>query len=118
MSSLPETGIFPLVRGMGKTLVFADEKQAYTLADRGTYIKYKYGSDQPIELDILVEGDDNLFNPYGVIPVNPAKHPGVKIDLANKFAEWVVSPKGQALIANYKLLGKQLFYPDAIPDAK
>jgi tungstate transport system substrate-binding protein len=105
-------------QGMGKTLVFADEKQGYTLADRGTFIKYKYGNDKPIDLEILVEGDDALFNPYGVIPVNPEKHPAVKIDLANQFAEWVVSPKGQALIANYNLLDKQLFFPDAIPDAK
>ena len=105
-------------QGMGKTLVFADEKQGYTMADRGTYIKYKYGNEQPIGLDILVEGDALLFNPYGVIPVNPVKHPEVKIDLATQFAEWLVSPKGQSTIANYKLLDKQLFYPDAIPDAK
>ena len=105
-------------QGMGKTLVFADEKQAYTLSDRGTYIKYKFGSDKPIELDILCEGDPGLANPYGVIPINPKKHPHTKIDLAVKFAEWLVSERGQALIANYKLLEKQLFFPDAIPGAK
>lgn len=105
-------------QGMGKTLTFADEKQAYTIADRGTYYKYKFGIDKPVELEIFCEGDPELFNPYGVIPVNPQKHAHVKIDIATEFAEWLVSERGQALIAGYKLLGKQLFYPDAIPDAK
>jgi len=100
-------------QGMGKTLTFADEKQAYTLADRGTYIKYKFGRDVPIELDVLVEGDPLLTNPYGVIPVNPKKHAHVKYELAEKFAEWLVSERGQRLIENYRLHGKQLFYPDA-----
>ena len=105
-------------QGMGKVLTFADEKQAYTLSDRGTYIKYKFGRDVPIQLDVLCEGDAILANPYGVIPVNPKKCPDVKFDLANQFAEWLVSERGQSVIANYKLLGKQLFYPDAIPNAK
>jgi tungstate transport system substrate-binding protein len=105
-------------QGMGKVLTFADEKQAYTLSDRGTYIKYKFGRDVPIELDVLCEGDPILANPYGVIPVNPKKYPNVKYDLAKQFAEWLVSVRGQSLIANYKLIGKQLFYPDAIPNAK
>jgi len=105
-------------QGMGKVLTFADEKQAYTLSDRGTYIKYKFGRDVPIQLDILCEGDAILANPYGVIPVNPKKHPGIQYDLAKQFAEWLVSERGQSVIANYKLLGKQLFYPDAIPNAK
>ena len=61
-------------QGMGKTLMFADEKRGYALTDRGTYIKYKHGSDVPIELDVLCEKDPALMNPYGVIPVNPAKH--------------------------------------------
>ncbi len=102
-------------QGMGKTLTFADEKQAYTLADRGTYIKYKFGRDVPIELQVLVEGDELLANPYGVIPVNPKKHAHVQYDLANQFAEWLVSERGQSAIRNYRLLGQQLFYPDAIP---
>ena len=105
-------------QGMGKVLTFADEKQAYTLSDRGTYIKYKFGRDVPIQLDVLCEGDANLANPYGVIPVNPKKYPNVQYGLAKQFAEWLVSERGQALIANFKLLGKQLFYPDAIPSAK
>ncbi len=103
-----------LGQGMGKTITFADEKQVYTLADRGTYLKYKLGNTTPIDLIILCEGDADLANPYGIIPVNPKKYPHVKQDLAVKFADWIVSEKGQSLIKNYKLLGKQLFYPDAI----
>lgn len=100
-------------QGMGKTLTVADEKLAYTLADRGTYIKYKFGRDVPIELDVLCEGDPMLANPYGVIPVNPEKHAHVQYNLAKQFAEWLVSERGQSVIAGYRLLGKQLFYPDA-----
>ncbi len=101
-------------QGMGKTLTIADEKQAYTLADRGTYLKYKLGREIPIELDILCEGDEKLANPYGVIPINPKKHPHVQYDMADEFAQWLVSTKGQELIGGYRLLGKQLFYPDAL----
>jgi tungstate transport system substrate-binding protein len=104
-------------QGMGKALTFADEKQAYILADRGTYIKYKFGRDVAIELDVLCEGDSLLANPYGVIPINPKKHPHVNAELAEDFANWLVSEKGQAVIANYRLLGKPLFYPDALPFA-
>ncbi len=105
-------------QGMGKTLTFADEKRAYTLADRGTYLEYKYGKQPAVELDILCEGDPLLFNPYGIIPINPKKYPHVKFDLADHFAKWLVSPKVQAMIARYKIQGQQAFYPDAIPDAK
>ena len=101
-------------QGMGKTIMFADEKLAYTLADRGTYIKYKFGRDVPVELDVLCEGDPRLANPYGIIPINPQKHPHVKHKLAEEFAQWLVSDRGQAVIADYRLLGKQLFYPDAV----
>ena len=101
-------------QGMGKTITFAEEKKAYTLADRGTYIKYKYGRDVSLDLEIMCEGDTNLYNPYGVIPVNPDKHPHVKYRQAKQFAEWLVSPKGQLLISKYRLNGKQLFYPDAV----
>jgi len=101
-------------QGMGKTITFADEKQAYTLSDRGTYIKYKYGKTPAIELDVLSEGDEALANPYGVIPVNPKKHPHVQYDMAMEFVNWLVGPRGQKLIADYRLEGKQLFYPDAI----
>ena len=105
-------------QGMGKTLTFADEKRAYTLADRGTYLEYKYGKQPAVELEILCEGDPLLFNPYGIIPVNPKKYPHVKFDLADQFAKWLVSPKAQAMIARYKIQGQQAFYPDAIPEAK
>lgn len=105
-------------QGMGKTITYADEKRAYTLSDRGTYIKYKFGRRKGLDLEILCEGDEMLHNPYGVIPVNPRKYPHVKFDLADRFARWLVSPRGQVLIANYKLLGKQLFYPDAISSGK
>ncbi len=101
-------------QGMGKALTVADEKQAYIMADRGTFIKYKFGRDVPIELDVLCEGDPALANPYGVIPINPKKHPHVKFDLADEFAQWLVSDRGQSVIDGYRLLGKQLFYPDAI----
>jgi tungstate transport system substrate-binding protein len=101
-------------QGMGKTITFADEKRAYTLADRGTYIKYKLGRNIGIELDILFQGDPGLANPYGVIPVNPKEHPHVRYDLAEEFVHWLISSRGQSVIDNYKLHGKQLFYPDAV----
>jgi len=101
-------------QGMGKAITFAEEKQAYILADRGTFIKYKHGRNAGLDLAVLCEGDSFLANPYGVIPINPVKFPHVKHDLAEEFAKWLVSPRGQAVIANYRLLGKQLFYPDAI----
>ena len=76
-------------QGMGKTITFADEKKAYTLADRGTYIKYKYGRDAGLDLEIMCEGDTILHNPYGVIPINPDKHPHVKYRQAKQFAGWL-----------------------------
>lgn len=102
-------------QGMGKTLTYADEKRAYTMTDRGTYIKYKYDKTPPLDLEILSEGSEGLANPYGVIPVNPEKFPEIKFDLAKQFAEWLISERGQKLIGDYRLVGKQLFFPDAIP---
>lgn len=102
-------------QGMGKAITYAEEKGAYILADRGTYIKYKYGRKTGLDLDLLCEGDAGLTNPYGVIPVNPKVHPHVRFDLAEKFANWLVSPRGQSIIENYRLMGKQLFHPDALP---
>ncbi|MBN1849222.1 MAG: substrate-binding domain-containing protein [Deltaproteobacteria bacterium] len=104
-------------QGMGSTLTFANEKQGYTLSDRGTYINYKYGRPEGLDLEILCEGDPNLFNPYGILPVNPKKHPHVKFEQADKFAKWLVSEKAQAMIADYMIQGKQAFFPDAIPNA-
>ena len=109
---------FSIGQGMGKTLTFAEEKQAYTLTDRGTYLNYKFGRGQGLDLEILCEGDPLLYNPYGIIPINPKKYPHVKFDLADQFAKWLVSPKVQAMIAQYKIQGQQAFYPDAVPDAK
>ena len=100
-------------QGMGKTLTIADEKQAYTLADRGTYINYKYGREVPINLDILCEGGDKLSNPYGFIPVSAKKFPHVKQQLGEEMANWLMSPRGQKVIADYQMHGKQLFFPDA-----
>jgi tungstate transport system substrate-binding protein len=105
-------------QGMGKTLTFAEEKQAYILADRGTYLEYKFGRKQGLDLEILCEGDPRLFNPYGILPVSPKKYPHVKFEWADEFAKWLVSPKAQALIANYKIQGQPAFFPDAIPGAK
>ena len=101
-------------QGMGKTITFADEKQAYTLSDRGTYISYKFGKKPAVDAEILFEGDELLANPYGVIPVNPEKFPNVQYDLAMKFTTWLISARGQGLIAGYLLEGKQLFFPDAM----
>lgn len=101
-------------QGMGKALTYAEEKQAYTITDRGTFLKYKHGRDQGLDLDIMVEGDSELFNPYGIIPVNPEKHAHVKFEQADKFAKWLVSEKAQKIIAEYKIQGKQAFYPNAV----
>jgi len=102
-------------QGMGKTLTYADERSAYTMTDRGTYIKYKFGKTPPIDLEIVSEGSEGLANPYGIIPVNPEKFAHVQYDMAKTFAEWLTSERGQKLIGGYRLIGKQLFYPDAIP---
>ena len=102
-------------QGMGKTLTYADEKGAYTMTDRGTFIKYKYGKKPPVDLEILSEGSEPLANPYGIIPVNPEKFPHVRYELAETFSTWITSARGQKLIGDYRLLDKQLFYPDALP---
>jgi len=94
--------------GMGPALNMAASTGAYVLADRGTWLSFKNRAD----LAVLVEGDKRLFNQYGVMVVNPAKHPQVKLALAQQFADWVVSPAGQASIAAYKIGGEQLFFPN------
>jgi tungstate transport system substrate-binding protein len=101
-------------QGMGKTLTFTEEKQGYTMSDRGTFIKYKYGKKPALDLEILCEGGDALLNPYGIIPVNPAKHGHVANDLAMEFVEWIISARGQGLINDYRVEGKQLFFADAL----
>jgi tungstate transport system substrate-binding protein len=95
--------------GMGPTLNTASGMNAYALTDRGTWLSFKNRGD----LVISVEGDQRLFNQYGVILVNPAKHPHVKKDMGQAFVDWVVSPEGQAAIAGYKIGGEQLFFPKA-----
>ena len=95
--------------GMGQALNIAASTNAYVLADRGTWLSFKNRGD----LAILVEGDTRLFNQYGVIVLNPARHPHVKKDLAQAFADWVVSADGQAVIASYRIGGEQLFFPNA-----
>jgi len=95
--------------GMGPTLNTASGMNAYALTDRGTWLSFKNRG----ELVIVVEGDKRLFNQYGVILVNPAKHPHVKKDMGQAFIDWIVSPEGQAAIASYKIGGEQLFFPNA-----
>jgi tungstate transport system substrate-binding protein len=94
--------------GMGPTLNTASGMNAYALADRGTWLSFRNRG----ELVILVEGDTKLFNQYGVMLVNPAKHPHVKKELGQKFIDWLISPAGQATIAAYKIDGEQLFFPN------
>lgn len=95
--------------GMGPALNIASSDDAYVLSDRGTWLNFKNRGN----LEILVEGDKKLFNQYGVIVVNPAKNPHTRTRLAQAFADWVVSPGGQKTIADYKVGGQQLFFPNA-----
>ncbi|MFN7221764.1 MAG: extracellular solute-binding protein [Burkholderiales bacterium] len=95
--------------GMGPALNTASGMNAYILTDRGTWLSFKNRGD----LAVLVEGDTRLFNQYGVILVNPSKHAHVKKDLAQKFIDWLVSASGQKAIADYKIGGEQLFFPNA-----
>ncbi len=95
--------------GMGPALNMAASMGAYVLADRATWLSFKNRAD----LAVLVEGDTRLFNQYGVLVVNPAKHPHTKVADAQKFADWVTSAAGQAVIASYKIDGQQLFFPNA-----
>jgi tungstate transport system substrate-binding protein len=96
-------------QGMGAALNTASASNAYVLSDRGTWLSFKNRGD----LAISVEGDKRLFNQYGVILVNPAKHPHIRKELGQAFIDWLVSPEGQKAIADYKINGEQLFYPNA-----
>jgi tungstate transport system substrate-binding protein len=95
--------------GMGPALNMASTTAAYVLADRGTWLSFKNRGD----LTVLVEGDQRLFNQYGVMVVNPAKFPHVKAAEAQKFVDWIISPAGQQVVASYKIGGEQLFFPNA-----
>ena len=97
--------------GMGPALNIAASTGAYALTDRGTWLNFRNRAD----LVILVEGDRQMFNQYGVLPVNPAKHPHVNAAGATKFVDWVTSAAGQSAIASYKIGGEQLFFPNAKP---
>jgi tungstate transport system substrate-binding protein len=96
-------------QGMGAALNTAGAMDAYVLSDRGTWLSFKNRG----ELDIVVEGDKRLFNQYGVMLVNPEKHPSVKADLGQSFIDWLISPEGQEAIGEYEIDGKQLFFPNA-----
>jgi tungstate transport system substrate-binding protein len=96
-------------QGMGAALNMASSTSAYVLSDRGTWLSFKNRG----ELAILVEGDKRLFNQYGVMLVNPAKHPNVKVAEGQAFIDWLISADGQKTVADYKIGGEQLFFPDA-----
>jgi tungstate transport system substrate-binding protein len=96
-------------QGMGPALNTAAAMNAYILSDRGTWLAFKNRGD----LTILVEGDKRLFNQYGAMLVSPEKHPGVKKELGQTFIDWMISPEGQQAIADYRINGEQLFYPNA-----
>jgi tungstate transport system substrate-binding protein len=97
-------------QGMGAVLTMSAESQAYTLSDRATYLSALADG---LDLEVMVEGDPILFNPYGVIPVNPETHPGVNIELANQFVEWLTSVETQELIGSFTVNGQELFTPDS-----
>lgn len=96
-------------QGMGAALNTASAMNAYVLSDRGTWLSFKNRGD----LDVVVEGDKRLFNQYGVMLVNPEKHPSVKAEAGKAFIDWLISPEGQASIGGYKIDGQQLFFPNA-----
>lgn len=98
-------------QGMGKTLLIADERRAYTLSDRGTYLAFR----DKIGLEVLLEGDPRLFNPYGIIAVNPSRHPHVRHRMALALIEYVNAPRGQAIIRAFTVSGQSLFTPATLP---
>ncbi|WP_029895561.1 substrate-binding domain-containing protein [Desulfohalovibrio reitneri] len=100
-------------QGMLASIRVAEEKGGYTMTDRGTYIKYSADKDGNPPLDIMVEGDKVLFNQYSVIPIAPDNCPNAKYELAEKFADWLASDSTQQRIADFRLLGKALFIPNA-----
>ncbi|WP_292439546.1 substrate-binding domain-containing protein [Methylophaga sp.] len=99
-------------QGMGAVLKIADEKGAYALADRGTQIAYA----DKMNLTVLFEGDEVMFNPYHIMAVNPAKHDHVNYELAKKYIDFVSGPEGQKIIRDFRIQGQQLFHPDAVRD--
>ena len=109
LSGLRGGGLRECGCGMGQALNIAASAGAYVLTDRATWLSYR----NPADLTVLVEGDTRLFNQYGVMVVNPARHPQVKIAEAQRFVDWLTSPEGQGVIAGYRIGGRQLFFPNA-----
>ncbi|WP_325892161.1 substrate-binding domain-containing protein [Grimontia sp. NTOU-MAR1] len=106
----PEFGAYKAVgQGMGPTLTMANEMQGYTLTDRGTWLAYQ----SKLDLEVLVEGDKRLFNPYQVILINPGRYPDMNYEGAKVFSDWLINPKAQAMINDFKVNGQQLFVADA-----
>jgi tungstate transport system substrate-binding protein len=114
-ATLPEKEAWYIQAGQGMmaTITIAAEKNGYTLADRGTYIKYENNLGGNPPLNILVEGDQTLLNQYSVIAVNPAKCQKAQLELATKFSNWIAGPEGQKVIKEFKVMGKPLFTPNA-----
>jgi tungstate transport system substrate-binding protein len=100
-------------QGMGKTITVATEKRAYTLADRGTYYSFSLAESPKTDLAILCEGHESLYNPYGVIAVNPGRHRHVNFAAAQRYIEWITSPEIQQKIGQFEFQGKVLFHPSA-----
>ncbi|EXJ09864.1 MULTISPECIES: ABC transporter substrate-binding protein [Nitrincola] len=107
--TLPFAGYRAVGQGMGRVLSIADELQAYALTDRGTWLAMK----SKLDLALVYEGDERLFNPYQVILVNPERHPHVKVDLARQLSDWLVSTEGQRLINAFQIEGEALFFASA-----
>ncbi|KKD59458.1 tungsten ABC transporter substrate-binding protein [Grimontia sp. AD028] len=106
----PEFSAYKAVgQGMGPTLTMANEMQGYTLTDRGTWLAYE----SKLDMEVLVEGDTRLFNPYQVILINPSRYPDMNYEGAKVFSDWLVNPKAQAMINGFKVNGQQLFVADA-----
>jgi len=109
--TIPEGSWYmPAGQGMGAVLTLADEKESYTLSDRGTWLAYR----GKLDLEVLVEGDPRLFNPYGVIAVNPERHPHVQHEATMEFIDWLTSPEAQGIIGGFRRNGELLFHPDAL----
>lgn len=107
--TLPFAGYRAVGQGMGRVLSIADELQAYALTDRGTWLAMK----RKLDLALVYEGDERLFNPYQVILVNPDRHPHVKVNVARQLSDWLVSAEGQALINAFEIEGEALFFASA-----
>ena len=105
-----ETWYIETGRGMGDVLMMTDEKKGYTLTDRGTWLAYM----SKLDLGVLFQGDPVLHNPYGVIAVNPERHPRVNRDLARDFMDYLTGPEAQGIIATFRKNGQPLFHPDAV----